>query len=298
MNKILFVLLFFVFACGSHKTTQKPDEKSTTLEQEIARVEPQIVWACDMPIESPYRGLACSGDAMSMTGHVMLYGHMGNFDSVIKSISIDGRPWRSPVHVNNQASDSFSRDAFIGLIESTTASGNKEPLQRVWDYVQSTGKLCPDAGDGRCNLTQSVSILARDALGISVSSAERLEDFVTVNAEAATVPISYQTYLVSRKMGLKAMQNKLTPEYAHAISVLLARFPKNLFYRTVNEMAHKGNFEPIVAELTKCLAQWKTPGKEWTWSAAGPCIEDSQGHELVALGKFLLNSPVSLGLEE
>lgn len=288
-------LVLFLAACG-RKETDRPSVPAALLEQDMARVESGLLWACDLPVEEGRKD--CSGDAVSMSGRWLLDGGPDAkvWAAVKRSIGPEGRPWRAPDRVGVQPTDSFSRDQFVGLIEGTVAMGDREPLRAVWAYAQRTGALCPDATDGRCRVTPSVSILAREALGERVTDLERAGDEATLTAEAASVPGTYQAYLVARKVRVKAALGRLTPGYCHSVTVLLSRFPKNLFFRFVNAQCGKEAFEPIAEGLKACLSAWPGPGREWAWNGGNQaCQAGAQGHEMVAMGRGLISSRALVG---
>jgi hypothetical protein len=295
--RLLVASSALLFACASKSNPTLPQVLSTELAQEIARIEPQLLWCFGVPaierIDAVTGREHCDvGDGMSTIGHAMLYGRMGSFDTISASISPDGRPWRNPGYVNNSnQANSFSRDQLIGLIEATQAVGVVEPLARVWEYFKRTGKLCPDADNNRCDMTDSVSILVRDAIGHPVTSKERAKDEIVVNTEAMTSPAGYQLYLVSRKIMLKAFTGHLTTSYAHSASVLHSRFPSNIWFDVVDRVANHGTpaeFDGIATRLVECMRAWSGPGTEWTWHTNDGCTAQAQGHELVAGGRFLL----------
>jgi hypothetical protein len=289
---VLLGACLMVLGCG-RKEAKTPGVTSPNLEAEVARVEPMLLWGCDMPTEAGRSD--CSGDGMSMAGRWLLDGGPDSrvWEAVKASIGEEGRPWRAPDRVGKQPSDSFSRDGFLGLLESTVAMKDKGPLEKVWAYAKRTGKLCPDATDGRCDVTPGVSILAREVLGEFVGSAERVADEATMTAEAIGAPGNYRAYLVARKIHLKARLGTLTRGYCHAVVVLRDHFPKNVFFRVVDAECGRGAWQPIAEAVSRCLGAWKNPGKEWTWNAGNSeCIADSQGHELVSMAKYLLGGPV------
>lgn len=293
MKMFLFAMLFTACACGRSKSSVLPDVSSEALEREIARIAPQLPWACGLPVEAGRSD--CSGDGVSMGGWVGLVGDLWQWANPMTpfeaATSDDGRPWRASDRVDRQRGDSFSRDGLLGHVEAATATGERALLGRVWAYVQRTGKLCPDASDNRCDVTPSVSILVRDALGLNVAGVERAADFPVVNAEAVSAPAGYRASLVARKVHLKVRQGRLTAEYAHASRVLLKRFPKNLWYRLVERMANKGSnedFSAIGQELVTCMERWEQPGKEWAWHTGTEACGPAQGHELVAVARLLV----------
>jgi hypothetical protein len=293
ITTITLATLVTLASCGRSKSSVLPDVSSEALEQEIARISPKLLWACGLPVEA--RRTDCSGDGISMAGWVGLVGDLWEWANPLvpfeAAVSADGRPWRASDRVDRQRGDSFSRDGLLGHVEAATATGVRAPLDRVWAYAKRTGALCPDATDNRCEVTAGVSILVRDALGLSVTGVERTADFTVMNAEAASAPAGYRASLVARKINLKVRQGRLTNEYAHASRVLLKRFPKNLWYRTVERMANKGtdgDFSAIGGELVTCMKRWEQPGTEWAWHTGTEACGPAQGHELVALARLLV----------
>lgn len=281
--KRLAVLLLLA-ACGSPK---RDAHEVTSPEQELRdaalSVQQRLHWGCGLPAEV---NNPCSGDGVSMAGRWLID---GGFDAPVwqaikDSIDSDGRLWRNPQRPSFNGNSS-SRDQLIGLVEATLSSKDTEPLRRVQAYFRAH-RLCP--GDNRCDVTPSVALLVKETLGSKASIAERIQDETTINAEAASVPATYQAYLVMRKLNIHHILGNNTPSYRHAAMLLKRRFPNHLFARYVDILMNGGEKDSVAIPLTTCLIQWKGPGNKWWGDAFDGCASSSQGHELVALAQALL----------
>jgi hypothetical protein len=302
--RYILIILFLIAACGKKKTPVYPQVISEQLKFEIERIEPQLLWYQGMPaLDRPNNvngdPRADVGDSVANAGQIMLYGRANLMPGIKAAIAPDGRPYRHASYIDKDLSSTFSRDQLIGVAEATVASGDTEALLKVWQYTQAhDGKMCPISNDNRCDISPlgspSVSILVKDALGLKVTAAERAADFIIVNAEAASNPSGYRSYLVSRILFLKVFQNKLTVDYAHAAKVLSSRFPNNLWYKLLERVTHKGtpaDFEAIGKDMLPCLQAWEKPGTEWAWYGYNDTkcdVVNNAGHELVFGARFLL----------
>lgn len=283
MKRILLTLL--LSACGASVAPHTPQKDYPELRAQVERVEPLLAWTCDGMIPARRNGFPClkEGDGVSMLGRWILdSGDVAKRAAIKASIGPDGRLWRNPERVGNDDANSASRDALMGLLES----GDKESIKRVAAYIKDTGRLCP--GDDRCDMTPSMRMLLEESLGVSHSTAEKLFDVETIHIEAMTAPANYRAYLVARKLMLKIRLKTLTVGHAKVAKELYDRFPKNPFLQAVNAAANGKSFDPVAEALTACLEKWQKPGDDWWGNAMGGCTDKQQGHELVALGKYLL----------
>lgn len=299
--RLLFILPLLL-SCGQEKTPVYPDVISNDLHEQISRITPLLLW-CDGQATSirnnniDGRPNCDTGDGASESGFLTLVGNFlqenDMFTALSSSINSNNQPFRSPSYVDKDLENSFSRDQLLGFIEATYAGLSPQSgLSRITDYVRRTGKLCSNATDSRCDMSDSMWILVKDALGEAVSDVERWKDETVLNAEASTVPLNYQANLVSRKIFLKAIGNKLTQGYAHAAMLLNKRAPSNLWIKTVFFVTNRGtksDFDNIAKDLTECLKLYNKPGLHWAWNQGDTkCPQDTVGHEQVALGHFLL----------
>lgn len=306
MKKLLGLILpIFVFSCGdkADKEVSLPKLKAPSLEKQINRITPLLLW-CDGQSASPRknnldgRPMCDVGDAMSESGRLLLDGGTSwvpsVWDGVKASIEPSGRPWRAPSYVGKDTSNELSRDQFIGLMEGTVATGNTEPLTRVRAWIKANGnKLCLNPTDGRCDMTPSMWVLSSYVLGENVTGVELAIDEAAINAEAISVPLTYQAYLVMRKIMLLMRLDRLTAAHANAAKIMFKRMPDNLFAQTVYFMSHNGketDFAVIAEKLAACMEKWEKPGREWNWNKGNvSCVPGTMGHEMVAHGRFLLN---------
>ena len=285
----LALLALLLISCGQVET-DKPKVDSPVLRAEVERVEPLLAWTCGGRIPARRYDFPCvkEGDGVSMLGRWIIdTGDTDRFSAIIDSIGPDGRLWRNPERVNNDDDNSSSRDQLLGLLEATVATRDRTGLLAVMRYVSSTGSLCP--GDDRCRVTPSIRTAVKDVLDEKVGTAERALDVETVYMEAETAPPTYRAYLVARKLMLHIRTGTMNVGYARAAKRLAERFPNSLFIEVVDKVSNDGSLKHVTRELTKCLASWQRPGPDWWGNAIERhCTDSMQGHELVALGKYLL----------
>jgi hypothetical protein len=292
MKRLLLTLL--LSACGSAVTPAKPTADYPELRAQVERVEPMLLW-CDGGVAFPRKNnvtkqpMCDVGDSVSTTGAVLLLGGIGDFSVINRSIEADGRPWRHPSYVKRDTNNSFSRDQLLGVLEATVATKNKAPLKRLLGYISRTGKLCPDATDGKCDYTDSVKVLAKDVMGEKVSKLDRAKDELTILAEAHVTKADYTSYLVARKLFLHYRTKTTSAGYTKAVDVLKSRFPNSLHIRTLYAVYHGKSLKSIANDLTACLAKWQKPGLDWFGNELNGCTGREQGAELVALSKTLLH---------
>jgi hypothetical protein len=289
---IAFIVSLLI-SCGAiePQDLHKPRVVSAKLSAQVKRVEPLLAWTCSGRVPARAHNFACvkEGDGVSMLGRWILdTGDVAKMSAILESIGPDGRPWRNPERVNNDDADSSSRDQMLGLLEATIASGDKSGLQSVMRYVSKKGNLCP--GDDRCRITPSVRTAVKDVLGEKVGAAERALDAETLYMEAELAPANYRAYLVARKLMIHIRTHTMNKAYEMAAKRLDERFPENLFIAVVNNLANDEDHKHVVQALTDCLREWKGPGPDWWGSAMKRhCTDKMQGHEMVALAKFLIH---------
>ena len=87
------------------------------------------------------------GDSTLHSGLACLVGPNSFCDAVNASQSADGRCWRNPCLVNNQTTNSFSRDMSLGVMAFLIKTKNALYGQKWVQYITKIRKLCPDATD-------------------------------------------------------------------------------------------------------------------------------------------------------
>lgn len=283
MKQILCFLL--LASCGRIPKHIEIEHKA--LQEQISRIEPLLEWRCGLPTE-PHR-TDCSGDAVSMAGRWFLdTKDVSRLPFILASFGIDNRPYRNSEHPMYEG-NSFSRDALMGILEVTVASGDFSALDKLEDYLSRTGRLC--TGDDRCDLTPSMKLLMREVRGYNPTIGERLQDEATIQAEALAAPASYRMYLVLRKLRLKLETKNVTAGYQAALDVVLRRYPSGIFQRILASKYRQSEVELKSAAdaLVVCMQQWENAGDDWIGNAIDrECAAHSQGHELVGMAKWIL----------
>ena len=284
MKYIILVLL--LISCGK-KSIDPVRIEHSGLRAQVARIQPLLEWRCGLPTE-PNR-TDCSGDAISMAGRWFLdSGDVSRLPHVLASFGTDNRPYRNS-ELPEYSGNSFSRDALMGILEVTAATKDFAALDKLEAYVAATGRLCP--GDDRCDLTPSMKLLMREARGYKPNALERAQDELTIQGEALTSPPTYRTYLVIRKLRIKLETKNVTAGYHAAIDAVLKRYPSGIFQRIVGAKYRESEAELTSAAdaLEKCMAKWTSAGQDWVGNAIDKeCADKSQGHELVAMSKWIL----------
>jgi hypothetical protein len=284
MNLLLPLLL--LVSCGK-KDIEPVRIEHASLRYQVERIEPLLEWRCGLPTE-PNR-TDCSGDAMSMAGRWMLdSGDVSRLPHVLASFGPDNRPYRNS-DLPEYSGNSFSRDALMGLLEATVAAQDFRALDKLEDYTQRTGRLCP--GDDRCDITASMALLMKEARGGKPTIAERIQDEATIQGEALSNPPTYRTYLVLRKLRIKLETGNVTPGYQAALDAILKRFPQGIFQRIINAKYQESTklLNSAANALELCMSKWDNAGNDWIGNAIDKeCADNSQGHELVSMAKWIL----------
>jgi hypothetical protein len=284
MRYIIAALL--LVSCGK-KTIDPVRIEHASLRYQVERIDPLLEWRCGLPTE-PNRN-DCSGDAISMAGRWFLdSGDVSRLPHVLASFGPDNRPYRNS-ELPEYSGNSFSRDALMGILEITAATKDFSALDKLESYVAATGRLCP--GDDRCDITPSMRLLMKEARGYKPNALERAQDELTIQGEAVSNPPTYRTYLVLRKLRIKLETGNVTPGYQAAVDVILKRFPKGIFQRIIDAKYNESERKLASAAnaLELCMAKWTTAGQDWVGNAIDKeCADSPQGHELVAMAKWIL----------
>lgn len=281
MKYLLLPLL--LLSCGGRDTTAALDIKSL-LKKELIRVEPLLLTCYGTPAKARKNNKTgepnCEvGDSVTDAGFATLYGRFDYKTGLYNSLSEDGRPWRNPSYRDVDLDNSFSRDQLLGIIEYTVSTKDTIPLKNIMTYVKRTGKLCPDANDNKCDMTQSMQVLVDLALGEDINVGEDLLDMATLAAEA-TGTDGYQAFLVGRKVMLHKILGR--EGYNVAANTLYHRFPNNAFFAMV-----AGDNKRASELILVCLRAFKEPGSVVA-SHYPSCPAITYGHDVVSVGRWLI----------
>ena len=284
--KYIILVLLLICSCGK-KSIDPVRIEHSGLRAQVARIQPLLEWRCGLPTE-PNRS-DCSGDAISMAGRWFLdSGDVSRLPHVLASFGPDNRPFRNS-DLPDYSGNSFSRDALMGILEITAATKDFAALDKLEAYVAATGRLCP--GDDRCDITPSMRLLMKEARGGKPTLAERMQDELTIQAEALSTPPTYRTYLVLRKLRIKLETGNVTLGYQAALDAVIKRFPQGIFQRIIHAKYHASEDElnSVANALEGCMGKWDNAGDDWVGNAIDEeCVTKSQGHELVSMAKWIL----------
>ena len=266
------------------------------LQSEINRISPDLLY-CDGMTTGTHKNnidgrLKCdTGDGMYRQGWAIGIGAHGDFQSIMNSISEDGRPWRSPSYVNKDKSDSFSRDQLLGFLLATAKTGNTEPLAKVYKYFKANNyKMCKPDTDGKCNITDFFHVTMAKLLGEKVNPLSVTAITRTMLIEAKVVTSGYTTTLIADKIYLLSLLGYSDTNMMEAATKIHSNYPSNIWYNTVYHLTtlQNSDFNKPAAQLLACMKQWKTPGNDWAWNTETNHCTTSTGHELVALAKLFV----------
>jgi hypothetical protein len=235
------------------------------------------------------------GDFMALHGgHLCLAGMKEACEGVKKSVSSTGQLFRSPLRVNKEEHDASSRDQFIGFLMYLIATKDQDLAKLSFNYLSSNGKLCPKAGDTKCNLNPSVLSLYQHAweyigLGqnpwIAKTGGMAKDTYYSYLLTAASSsPLGYQLDLVVRQGYLLKKMGVKSKIIDNALSTAFNRDPENVWF---NYNAN-GLTNQVIKQLNEQVPEKKpTSTFQWSIQRKGPekAWKDSSGWEFLFLGK-------------
>jgi hypothetical protein len=203
-------------------------------------------------------------------------------------IAPDGRPVRSPDLVDKEPNlDGFSKDMLLGVLLWTLVSRDPAPLERLIEYINRTGCLCPKSSDRRCTLTPQMTYLT-NAVAKSVGCKARLKGdwlfgwaFAALEVASALVtPLGYQCHLLS----VKALVMQLLGHSSSVPSILARRDSGNPWFLWLDGQEEKAALTLLSLDIQ--------PGKgsQWSWErdSAEKAWYDSMGWDVLFLTNLLL----------
>lgn len=301
MKKYLASLLITLFSCGTKEGTQPTS--SPSLEVEIARISPLLSTCTVENIQYYSRPLCDLGDAWTLNAAMALVDPVSAKRFADNSIATDGRPFRSPLHLQrfesgDKASDvtsnSFSRDHVISLLFYTIWSKDPIPLSKIWEYATSNNlKVCTGTSS-QCLLTPAML----DQIGDVFAYLNKPRPWQTkvpgaANAivQIASIPSisSWQLTLAAEHVLIKTVTGNLNSTWSSLAENILEKVPNNLFYRFVRDAATSNteDIKVVGEELAKTMEAFKTPGKQWFWNDQNP--DTATGVDLIFLAKLIID---------
>ena len=254
------ILCLSLLACGNK---QQPVNATQDMLAEVhARVEAIRPYAplCEGFIS---KGNCDHGDATLYAGLLCLSGNKLGCDTARGSISESGKVWRSPKAVNNDTPNSSSRDMFLGAMAYFVGSKDVEALQRVSLYLKTTGKICEDATDGRCNMTSNTRDLLDQVRAFNglATTQSRKGYSEALALEANTAPDGYALHLIAVQLLILKRTGTWNNTLQFTAEVLCNRQSQNPLFEV---LAH-GKTEHYALVMLAQLPQ-KPPAQMTQWS--------------------------------
>jgi hypothetical protein len=213
----------------------------------------------------PVKGDGDSGDSMLWAGLMVAVGDRYAAGGIKKCQTPDGRLWRCTDRVNNQPSNSFSRDMSLGFILYFAKTKDHEMADKWISYIKKTGSLFPasESTDTRHLITPSVWWLMSYA-GMRVPLHWRLTRFLLKpyqRLEMKFSPKGFQSHLQGVSQFILAMSSGKRDKAAGA--ALLQKEPNNAFFAWL-----AGEDDKARAINDTLRAMWSAaPGdfSQWCW---------------------------------
>lgn len=248
-------------------------------------------------------------DMVIFSGMMCLAGEEARCEDVRRSQGADGRWWRSPQHVDQEAENSFSRDQTLGLLSYFLATKEadlpaaQERAQRWMAWVnQNDGRLCKKTNDNRCWIDPTLwaqigyvwtylklPLTAPMILG-------RMGESASYWIQADVNPRGYQLHLVALNLLLRRVlaERKIqffTHQLGSTARELVKREPLNPLFRYV---AEGPTYEVARQVLAQCPAQ-KPDAEwlEWSWCRDGSleAWKRAMGHDCLLMIQLLQKTP-------
>lgn len=307
--KSLILVSLAIIGCGIlEKTPMNPPVNpiSAELQTQIERISP-LLHKCDgmpakpTPNEITPRPFCNVGNSFLYAGHLLSVVNDTEMVQGIKdSFTIEGKPYRSPEHRRaNDSVNEFSRDMLQGFLMSLIRTRDIDQLKLFWnyskshDYIMCNGK--EEEGINRCYLTPTILYFVGEIfeyLGEQRPAETKIAESIALAAalyDVQTVPVNFRLMLVANQVYLKMLTNKMSQPWVRITEYLKKRSPNNLWYRYLDNAAHKGNiaeYENISNQLIKYMQVFPAGDQgSWIWSQ-GDSI-DSMGYDLLFLAHRL-----------
>lgn len=164
MKYVISLAFLSLVACGSVSKPPKatPDQKQQ-VQETVAKIR---TWApvCSngQQTKTTDSDKCDDGDFLLFAGLSCLAGEENQCKYVQESQDTQGRFWRSPLRIEKDDVNAFSRDMALGLLAYVAKTKDVLALERWVDYVkQNNGKMCPLSTDTRCNSGMGIRTLAK-----------------------------------------------------------------------------------------------------------------------------------------
>lgn len=213
----------------------------------------------------PIKSTGDSGDSMLWTGLMIAAGYKIAIDAVKQCQTADGRMWRCVDRVNNQPTNSFSRDMALGVILYYCVTKDDVLADKWIAYIKKTSGLFPksESSDNRYMMTPAMWWLMSYA-GMRVPFYYKWTRFLNKpyhKIEMRLSPKGYQTHLQAVSDLIMAVSTGKR-DTANG-KYLSKKEPNNAFFMWLSGSNEKAKSLSAVAELL----HGKSPGdgSQWCW---------------------------------
>lgn len=279
MKNILAILIsLFLFGCGREKDDEQDTNDDITGEQvqELTVLRSQTYpWA--VTCQDGQRTYACEdrsdGDSMIWMGALCTSGETQQCANVKASQGANGRLWRSPARVDNDTSNSFSKDMLLGYLGYLTVTKDVTSAQKFITYLYDNDfQLCDDASDSRCdvNPTQYRAIWGLmkriwENMGLEPTKEMKQGDFgddTIINLQSQFTPGGFTLHLVALEIYLRNKLNSNTGTIQSAANTIAERQYENPFF----EYVARGRTQRSAAlTLQHCPRERPADAYQWAW---------------------------------
>lgn len=292
--KYIALTCILTISCGVGSPKPTP-EASAELEMEKGRIQSLLPF-CDGLYSRPDCDL---GDSMTLVGVMARVQPEQAKEQLAASIDTDGRPFRSPSHLQryrsgDQGDDvrdrSFSRDHVVSILFYTVFTKDPYPLIQVWNYaIKHDMKVCPGS-TSQCSLTPAMLDQIGDAFAFCGKERPwqtRVPGAISAVTQMISVPSisSWQLTLAAEHILLKTITGNLNEAWQSLAEQIEKKSPQNLFYRFVKIASHGESASPLVSPLLEQMKQWEVPGKQWYWNDQN--IQTATGYDLFLLADLI-----------
>lgn len=210
------------------------------------------------------------GDSSLWLGLLCISGHFASCDASKQTQDSLGKVWRSPRRVGKDTVNSSSRDMVLGFLAGLVVTKDWVATRKLVDYIENNNdKLCEDATDNRCNMTDNMWDLIDLVEGGAVvpsSYQARLQ------AQASFGPTGYELHLVAVQLLIIKKLGHTSEWLVNIANTLHHRQPKNQFFAALAGV----RIDPLVCEQNDHMDQWSLERADdngaWKASMGWECV--------------------------
>lgn len=207
------------------------------------------------------------GDSMLWAGLMVSVGYKEPIEGIKMCQTPDGRLWRSPNRVNNQPSNSFSRDMALGFILYFQATQDHEMADKWIAYILKEGALFPanESTDNRHMISPALWWLMSYA-GMKVPLKYRYTRFLFNpynKLELLFTARGYQRHLKAVSALILAKSNGKRDTFYGKF--LIEADPQNPFFQWLAGEHSTRNYAYLNSKFELEWSSSPGSGRQWAW---------------------------------